>query len=220
MQNLRFRPGRFQQISLEERDIRLLNYIEGNNGVLINDETLTDLTALMIANGAEALVPYAQARQTTATDLIPLAAGVVLGLPYMDNPLAIQGVSWPLADQYALTISEIIQIETNIAGYNTIIDNAVAGSDDRLVVANVKTAYDVLLGASISNGGLVVDGVAIASTFIPPVAAYSEDGLHPNDRGYAYTANVFIDAINAKFGATVPHICLSKFGGTGLPVSP
>lgn len=210
----------FQQISPEERDIRLLNYIEGDNGVLINDETLTDLTALMIANGAEALVPYAQARQTTATDLIPLAAGAVLGLPYMDNPLAIQGVSWPLADQYALTISEIIQIETNIAGYNTIIDAAVAGSDDRLVVADVKTAYDVLLGASISNGGLVIDGVAIASTFIPPVAAYSEDGLHPNDRGYAYTANVFIDAINAKFGATVPHVCLSDFGGTGLPVSP
>jgi len=210
----------FQQISEEERDTRLLNYIEGNNGVLITDETLTDLTNLMIANGAEALVPYAQARQTKSDDLIPLAAGAVLGLPYMDNPLAIQGVSWPVEDKYALTISEIIQIETNIAGYNAVIDGAVGGSDDRLVLADVKTAYNALLGASISNGGLVIDGVSIASTFIPPVAAYSEDGLHPNDRGYAFTANIFIDAINSKFGATVPNICLSDFGGTGLPINP
>ncbi|MCK5206539.1 MAG: hypothetical protein KAQ79_00915, partial [Cyclobacteriaceae bacterium] len=102
----------FQVISPEERDKRLLNYIEGDNGALITDETLTDLTELMIANGAEALVPYAQARQTTATDLIPLAAGAVLGNPYMGIPTAIQGVSWPLADQYALTVTEIVQIET------------------------------------------------------------------------------------------------------------
>ncbi len=165
-------------------------------------------------------MPYAQARQTTPTDLIPLAAGAVLGLPYMGNPNAIQGVSWPLADQYALTVTEIVQIETNIAGYNAIIDGAVAGSGDRLVVADVKTAYNNLLGASISNGGLVVNGVTIATTIVPPAAAYSEDGLHPNDRGYAYTANVFIDAINSKFGATVPKICLNEIQGTGLPVSP
>jgi hypothetical protein len=197
----------FQQISMEEYDKRFLNYVEGNNGVLIIDETLTDLTELMIANGAEALVPFAQARQTTSNDLIPLAAGAVLGLPYMDNPLAIQGVSWPVADQYALTVSEIIE-------------GAVAGSDDRLVLADVNTAYNVLLGASITNSGLVVDGVTIASTFAPPVGAYSEDGLHPNNRGYGYTANVFINAINSKFGATVPNICLSNLKGTGLPVSP
>lgn len=210
----------FGAISEEERDKRLLNYVEGDNSVLIVDESLTDLTELMVANGAVALVPFAQARQTTATDLIPLAAGAVLGKPYLGISTAIQGVSWPLADQYALTVSEIIEIETNIAGYNAVIDGAISGSGDRLVVADVKTAYNTLLGASITNSGMLIDGVTIASTFAPPAGAYSEDGLHPNDRGYAYTANVFIDAINSKFGATVPNICLTEFGGTGLPVSP
>lgn len=210
----------FQIITVEERDKRILNYVEGNNSVLIADETLTDLTEMMIANGAEALVPYAQARQTTPTDLIPLAAGAVLGQPYMGSATVIQGVSWPLADQHALTVTEIIQIETNIGGYNAVIDAAVSGSGDRLVVADVKTAYNTLLGASVASGGLLIDGVTIASTFAPPAAAYSEDGLLPNDRGYAYTANVFIDAINSKFGATVPHLCLNQFGGTGLPVTP
>ena len=209
-----------QQISAEERDMRLLNYIEGTNNVLISDESLTDLTDLMIASGAEILVPFALARQTTANDMILLSAGAVLGKPYMGNPNAIQGVSWPLADQHALTVSEIIQINTNIAGYNMAIDAAVAGSNDRLVVADVSSAYRVLLEASISSGGLVIHDVAIASTFTPPVGAFSEDGLHPNDRGYAYTANVFIEAINSKFGATIPHICLSSHSGTGLPVNP
>lgn len=207
-------------ITVAERDSRILNYKEGNNSVLITDETLTDLTDLMIGNGAAALVPYAQARQTTPTDLIPLGAGAVLGKLFMNNPSAIQGVTWPLEDKYALTVTEIVQIETTIAGYNAIIDGAVAGSGDRLVVADVKAAYNMLLGASISNKGLVVDGVTIASTFAPPAAAYSEDGLHPNDRGYAFTANVFIAAINSKFGASVPRICLNEYGGTGLPVSP
>ncbi len=210
----------FGAISSEERDQRLLNYVEGDNSILITDESLTDLTELMVANGAGALVPFAQARQTKPTDLIPLAAGAVLGKPYLGISTAIQGVSWPVADQYALTVDEIIQIETNIAGYNVVIGGAVSGSGDRLVVADVKTAYNTLLGASVTGGGMLIDGVTIASTFAPPASAYSEDGLHPNDRGYAFTANVFIDAINSKFGATVPKICLNEFGGTGLPVSP
>jgi hypothetical protein len=138
----------------------------------------------------------------------------------MGNQLAIQGVSWPVEDQYALTITEIIEIKAHTANFNGIIDGAVAASNDRLVVADVNTAYNILLGASISNSGMVINNVTIASTFAPPAGAYSEDGLHPNDRGYAYTANVFIDAINSKFGATVPHVCLSQYSGTGLPVSP
>lgn len=210
----------FQVITAEEKDARLLNYSEGSNAALIVDEELTDLSQYMIDNGAQALLPYAQARQMTPTDMLPLSAGAVLGELYMGNPLAVQGVSWPLADQYALTVSEIIEIKTTTAAYNAIIDGAVAGSGDRLALADINAAYNVLLGASISNGGMVIDGVSIASTFSPPVGAYSEDGLHPNEWGYVYTSNVFIHAINSKFGATVPDLCMSNYSGTGLPVSP
>ena len=210
----------FGVITAEERDRRLLSYVAGNNGVLITDEALTDLSEYMINNGAGALVPFAQARQTNATDLIPLAAGAVLGTPYLGIPSAIQGVSWPLADNYALTITEIIEIETNIAGFNAIIEGAVSGSNDRLALADVSNALNELLIASMSNGGMLVDGVSISSSFAPPTGAFSEDGLHPNSRGYAFVGNVFIDAINSKFGASVPHVCLNDNSGTGLPVSP
>jgi len=207
-------------ISEQEQASRLLSYTAGDNAVLITDESLTDLTELMIENGASELVPFAQARQTTANDLIPLAAGQVLGNPYMNNPTAIQGVTWPLSDQFALTFNEIVEIETHIGAYNATIENAVAISNDRLVVADVNTALQGLLAASISSSGLVRDGVSITSNISPPTAAYSEDGMHPNSRGYAYIGNVFIDAINAKFGASVPNICINEYSGSSLPISP
>lgn len=207
-------------ITEQERDRRLLSYKEGDNNILVTDEELTDLTELMVNNGAAQLVPFAQARQTTESDLIPLSAGAVLGEPYLSIPTAIQGVSWPLSDNYALTFSEIVQIETNIAGFNAIIESAAAGSNDRLAVADVSTALNELLQSSISSGGLLVNGVALSSSISPPTAAYSEDGLHPNTRGYAFLGNVFIDAINSKFGSSVPQICINEFAGTGLPVSP
>ncbi|MFM7851876.1 MAG: hypothetical protein ACKO96_08155, partial [Flammeovirgaceae bacterium] len=64
------------------------------------------------------------------------------------------------------------------------------------------------------------DGVSITPSFAPPTGAFSEDGVHPNSRGYAFMANIFIDAINAKFGATIPKAKLSDYKGTALPVNP
>jgi hypothetical protein len=202
-----------------ERDKRRLTYIAGKNGVLLTDETLTDLSPYM-AGPYAALAPYARARQATSTDLVPLAAGSVLGTCAGGNPSAVYGVSYPVSDANMVIYPEIVEIETAIGGYNQIIATAVAGSGDRLALADVKTAYDNLLTASVATKGTIVDGVTVASSFAPPAGIFSEDGLHPNNRGNAFTANVFIDAINTKFGSTVPHACLNKFSGTGLPINP
>ena len=67
---------------------------------------------------------------------------------------------------------------------------------------------------------MVANGVTITPNFTPPTGAFSEDGVHPNSRGYAFLANVYIDAINAKFGATIPHASLADYKGIGLPVHP
>lgn len=61
---------------------------------------------------------------------------------------------------------------------------------------------------------LFVEGVTIATTFVIPKGAYSKYWLQPNNRGYAYTANIFINAINSNIRATVPNVCLSEFGGS------
>lgn len=213
-------------ITAAERDKRLLTYrvhnpsaatdIATRTAVLLADEDLTDLTSSL----PDGLKHLARARQATATDLVPLAAGSVLGTCFNGMATAVFGVSFPLVDKDMLTFNEIVQIETAIGGYNAIISAAVAGSSDRLALADVKKGYNDLLVASITNKGMVIDGVTVASSFAPPAATFSEDGLHPNNRGNAFTANIFIDAINAKFGSTVPKICLTDFKSTGLPVNP
>jgi lysophospholipase L1-like esterase len=83
-------------------------------------------------------------------------------------------------------------------------------------VADVNAAFTSFVTSQV----IVANGVAISPTFTPPTGAFSEDGVHPNSRGYAYMANIFIDAINAKFGATVPHASLADYSGVGLPLVP
>jgi hypothetical protein len=202
-------------ITSEERDKRRLTYIAGKNGVLLTDETLTDLSPYM-AGPAAALLPYARARQATSTDLVPLAAGSILGTCNAGNPQAVWGVSFPVADQFIVTATETAEILTRTAEFNTAISNLVTANSTRLALADINKAYSdfVTAKAAVSNG------VTITPSFAPPTGAFSEDGLHPNARGNAFTANVFIDAINAKFGATIPKADLSKFVGTGLPINP
>lgn len=208
-------------ITTQEKDKRKLNFVAGKNGVLLSDDVgystggLTDLSPYMTGPAA-ALLPYALARQATSTDLIPLAAGSILGTCAGGNASAIYGVSYPVSDQYVLTPAETTAILTRTAEFNASIASAVAASGDRLALADVNKAYSDFVTAKVA----LINGVTITPSFAPPTGAFSEDGLHPNARGNAFTANIFIDAINSKFGASVPKADLSKYAGTGLPINP
>ncbi len=208
-------------ITAEERTKRRLTFVAGKNGVLLSDDVgystggLTDLSPYM-AGPYAGLLPYALARQATATDLIPLAAGSVLGTCFGGSPQAVFGVSYPVSDQFVLTPAETTAILTRTAEFNARIAAVVTASGDRLALADVNKAYSDFVTAKAA----LINGVTITPSFAPPTGAFSEDGLHPNSRGNAFTANVFIDAINTKFGATVPKADLSKYSGTGLPINP
>jgi hypothetical protein len=85
------------------------------NKIVISDETQPDLGPAwdaMKAQGAitdaqrAALEPYRRTRQTTSTDLITLSAGSILGTTIGGNPLAINGLTVPLGDQYVLLPTE------------------------------------------------------------------------------------------------------------------
>ena len=54
------------------------------------------------------------------------------------------------------------------------------------------------------NSPVLIDGLAVSAGLAPPTGIFSEDGVHPNSRGYAITANAMIEAINAKFNANIP----------------
>jgi lysophospholipase L1-like esterase len=203
-------------ITAEEAAKRTLTYTaSATNPILITDETLTDLSPYMTGPAA-ALVPYARARQTTANDLITLTAGSVLGTCFSSNPQAINGVTWPLPDQYVLIPSETAEILTRTAEFNAVIADAVAANTTKLALANVNAAFT----AFVSTQGATINGIRLTPSITPPYAGFSEDGVHPNGRGYAFLANIFIDAINAKFGATIPHANITHYRGTRTPITP
>ncbi|MBS1542019.1 MAG: hypothetical protein JST14_00155 [Bacteroidetes bacterium] len=201
-------------ITSSERDLRKLSYNAGKNGILMTDEGLTDLSPYM-AGPYAGLLPYAKARQSNSTDLVPLAAGSILGTCFA-GPTAVYGVSYPVGDQYILTSTETVAILSRTAEFNSAIANAVAASNGRLALADVRKAYNDLL----TNKAYVSDGVMITPSFAPPTGAFSEDGIHPNSRGYAYTANVFISAINSTFSAAIPKASLAAYSATALPANP
>jgi hypothetical protein len=203
-------------ITQAEADKRKLTYIAGKNGVLLTDETLTDLTPYMNANPAtKPLIPYARARQATASDLITLSAGSILGTAVSGSATAVYGVSFPVDDKYVLIPTETAEIKDRTIAFNNIIKGIAETNSSRLAFADVNATFTTL----VTNKAGVYNGVTITPNFAPPTGVFSEDGVHPNSRGYSFMSNVFIDAINAKFSATIPKSNIAEYKGTGLPVS-
>lgn len=200
-------------IDQTELDKRKLTYKEGQNPVLINDTDLTNLAPYM--GLYPGLLPYALARQATSSDLITLTAGSVLGTLYNNDPTLIYGVSVPLGDKYALVPSEIDSIQKATRGFNNVIKK-IGTTNSQIAIADVNAAFQSL----VSSHFMVGNNITITPDFAPPSGAFSEDGVHPNSRGYAFLANIFIDAINAKFTAKVPKASLADYKGVSLPVRP
>jgi hypothetical protein len=64
--------------------------------------------------------------------------------------------------------------------------------------------------------GLIYNGVHLNAQFIQG-GAFSLDGIHLNPRGCAIAANEFIDAINKKYGSTIPHVDVTQYQGVVFP---
>lgn len=196
-------------ITQAEYDRRVIEYVEGSNGFLIDDPELTD-----VATASGGAIPIPNYRLTEDTDLIPLTAASILGtLANPSDPTSVYGVGVALGDAYALTPAELTIVQNRTNAFNSSIADAVAANADRLVLIDVNSILKdlVTLGASINGSGL-------NSTIFPPFGAFSADGVHPNQRGYAYVANKWIEAINSKFSSNIPEVNPNDHVGNNLPI--
>lgn len=141
-------------------------------------------------------------RQIKSTELI------LLTVPQDDIKCAGLGSATAIPDQYVLTETEIDAIQTAIDDYNGSI-LAMATKYDLAHVDVNKILKDL-------NTGLIFDGLTFTPTFVTG-GTFSLDGVHLNPRGYAVIANAFIDAINAKFGASVPKVNITDYEGVVFP---
>ncbi|PKB16511.1 SGNH/GDSL hydrolase family protein [Flavobacterium sp. 5] len=190
-----------------------------NNPVLIVDETLTDYKqqitgALTPALGAATAgfygAVFGKVRQTkkdgASTDLILLSTSTVIGSTAAGapSPLNKYGISYPLQDKHVLIPSEISEMEAAVIAYNTIIKNAADAKG--LAYVDAKSAMTQLS----STSGVSFGNFQMTSSYVTG-GAFSLDGVHPTPRGYAYIANLFIDAINTKYGSTLRKVDLAEY---------
>ena len=54
------------------------------------------------------------------------------------------------------------------------------------------------------------NGGVLTSDFVTG-GAFSLDGVHPTARGYAFVANLAIDAINRKYTANIPMVDIGNY---------
>ena len=114
----------------------------------------------------------------------------------------------PILGQFTLVESEISAVQTATAGFNATLkaladSKGLAFADVNALMKKVKT-------------GLVYDGMRFSVTYVTG-GTFSLDGVHLTPRGNAVVANYFIDAINSKYGASLPHVNVGDYSGLVFP---
>lgn len=162
---------------------------------------------------------YGQARQATAQDLLVLTSSSVigkvntqhvqdlmaLGVPQEQaGQLSVNGVTYPLQDQYVLTPDELENIDSARAAYNETIKNIADSKELAFVDAAAMLEQTATTGINY-DAGVLTSEFAVGG-------AFSLDGIHLTPRGYALVANRIIESINATYDATVPKVNIGAYG--------
>ena len=187
-------------ISAEEVARRLISFTAGpGNAVVILDEDLTDLTAFNPA--------LINMRQATEDDLLTFTSQTIIGTPADPNdPNSINGVAVPLADQWVLTPEEQELIANATTNFNQTIEALAQQYNLGFVDANATLKVLADTGIPLS------DGSVLTSTY-GTGGAFSLDGVHPSPRGSAVIANLFLEAMEARFGSVLPPIDPLEYKG-------
>ena len=175
----------FGLITADEVARRTVAYAAGQNAMLMEDEYLTDLSALGLPSF----------RQTAMDDLIPLSAAGVIGTSVGGDPTQIYGVSVPLPDTAVLSSEEIAETLEATAYINNIIETMTAQQGWAFFDAN-----NWLAQTSIS--GYPFDDYVLTSDLVFG-GLFSLDGVHPTPRGYAAIANEMMATIDSHYGSNL-----------------
>jgi lysophospholipase L1-like esterase len=118
-------------------------------------------------------------------------------------PVQLGGSGQPLSDAAVLDAGEIATINARVAAYNAIIGSVANAAGAALV--DINAAF-----RDLATRGINVGGITFTKSFLTG-GVFSYDGVHPTAFGYAYIANLFLDAINDKFGGDIPFVDLYPF---------
>ena len=180
-------------LTADEVAKRTINFVAGNNAIVIVDSYLTNLSAY-------GLPSY---RHATKDDLVVLTAMNFIGTLVNEDPTKVNGVSVPLEDKWVLTKDEIGEVAKATKSYNETIKEVATAKN--LAILDTETLMTQIAGA-----GITANGYTMKSTFVTG-GTFSLDGVHPSPRGYALIANKFIEAINAKYGSNLNGVNIGNY---------
>ncbi|UUV20359.1 SGNH/GDSL hydrolase family protein [Paenimyroides aestuarii] len=199
----------------------------GQNPLLIADETLTDMSAIitgaLIANNVPAQQAtvigqvFGKARHATRNDLFVLGTSGVIGeASALPAPFDKLGVTFPLEDKYVLIPSEQENIKEATDKFNDIIWSTARSK--KLAVADMNAIMRYL-----TTGIRLGDGQFYTANYFNGQnvnkVLFSLDGIHPNPRGYAFVANEIVKVINEHYKAQLPLIVPGNYPGVTIKAS-
>lgn len=227
----------FVALGFPERQI--VYNTSGPSGILIHDESITNISAQLTAALQAGGVPtpqaalfgsqFGQCRQAKmhsaiSRDLIVLPASSILGqvnttrvaqlmgfglTQAQAGQLSVNGVTFPLTDNWVLLPTEQLEIKNATDGYNTVIKNVATSKGLAFVDANALmnqvASTGIRFGTFSMNASLVTGGT------------FSLDGVHLTARGNALAANKFMEAISATYGSKFTMYTPESFPIVYLP---
>lgn len=115
----------------------------------------------------------------------------------------------PIANDKVLDKAEVAKAQDHVSSYNATIK---AAADSKgLAIVDAYTFLNTFKGT-----GAIIDGVNFNAGFVRG-NAFSLDGVHLTQKGYAVVANEFIKAINEKYGSTLNTVSLSNYPAVIFP---
>ena len=111
-------------------------------------------------------------------------------------------------NRYVLDSAEVYTIDNAIASYNAVIMQKAAQYG--LALADMNSFFRSV------KAGIKWNGADFNASFVTG-GFFSLDGYHPNQKGYGIIANQFIDAINSKYQASIPHTECTECDGVLFP---
>lgn len=146
--------------------------------------------------------------QLSAGDLLALPAASLLAQG-IGVPTALGGTGQPLPNSVVLDKDEIFAINERAQQFYAVIQNETNAAGGAFVDENA-------LVHSMFVSPTPIGGVSVGVSFLTG-GFYGYDGFHPTNLGYGLLANLYIDAINEKFGSSIPPVDLSAnlFGKSG-----
>lgn len=133
---------------------------------------------------------------------------ILLNTPADSIKCAGWGKVKPIPKEYVLTVDEVNHIRTFTAAFNQVIVDAAQKHGLAYVDMNffLKTVVT----------GIKYGGVNYSTEFVSG-GAFSLDGIHLTPRGNAIVANEIINAINKKYGSSLPSVDVNNYEGIKFP---